>query len=68
MSRVVLVLALVSVLAGCASSAPQPSAASSPSAAVPSSTIIPRYTARGHCVESHGVWRATASVCEYEAE
>jgi hypothetical protein len=64
MSRVLLVLACVTVFAGCASSAPQPSAA--PSASVSSATVNPRLSARAYCFESRGVWRPTAGVCEYE--
>ena len=65
MTRVLLVLAFVTVFAGCASSAPQPSAG--PSASVSSTTVIPRFTARAYCFENRGIWRATAGVCEYGA-
>ena len=66
MTRVplVLLLALATAFAGCATSAP----ASAPSASVSSSTVIPRYTARAYCFENRGVWRATAGVCDYQAE
>lgn len=64
MSRILLVLALVTVLSGCASKAPQPAA---PPATVSPAEVNPRLSARAHCFRSGGVWRPTARECELEA-
>jgi hypothetical protein len=49
------------------SSAEAATIASTPSAAMWAQTA-PRLSARARCFESGGVWRATAVLCEYEAE
>jgi hypothetical protein len=41
--------------------------ASTPAAAT-WAQVAPRLSARARCFETTGVWRATAVVCEYEAE
>jgi hypothetical protein len=49
------------------SSAEAATIASTPAAAT-WEQVAPRLSARARCFESRGVWRATAVVCEYEAE
>jgi hypothetical protein len=82
MMRVLPVLAVAIMLSACASRSPQPFAAPSfsvdPSAspatmgttpaAAAWAEVSPRYSQRGYCFQTRGVWRATAEVCEYESQ
>jgi hypothetical protein len=76
MSRLLLVLALVSMVSGCASKSAQPAGTAGvppgykyhdptpAEVAASPAGMYPRFSPRARCFQAGGVWRPTAGVCE----